>query len=134
MSRLLGGHTRSRGELLSFLLFERTFVEALIEAGQGDAERWLAQASAVLVQRREPRSQSSTCTTRRACASNTRSTSSASCGAADAARARQWTTIDPLIHGCSVHVYVYVPARVKRTVYVPVFFTGELWKRAPTTL
>ena len=43
MSRLLGGRTRSRGELLSFLLFERTFVDALIEAGRADAERWLAR-------------------------------------------------------------------------------------------
>ena len=43
MSRLLGGHTRSRGELLSFLLFEPTFVRALIELGQRDADRWLAR-------------------------------------------------------------------------------------------
>jgi len=43
MSRLLGGHTRSRGELLSFLLFDRTFVSALIDLGQRDAERWLAR-------------------------------------------------------------------------------------------
>ncbi len=43
MSRLLGGQTRSRGELLSFLLFERTFVEGLIEAGRHDAEHWLAR-------------------------------------------------------------------------------------------
>lgn len=43
MSRLLGGQTRSRGELLSFLLFEGTFVQALIELGQRDAERWLAR-------------------------------------------------------------------------------------------
>ena len=43
MSRLLGGHTRSRGELLSFLLFDRMFVQALIELGQRDAEQWLAR-------------------------------------------------------------------------------------------
>jgi len=43
MSRLLGGRSRSRGELLSFLLFEQTFVTALIELGQRDAERWIAR-------------------------------------------------------------------------------------------
>lgn len=43
MSRLLGGRTRSRGELLSFLLFEPTFVEALIDAGRRDAGHWLAR-------------------------------------------------------------------------------------------
>jgi NTE family protein len=43
MSRIIGGRTRSRGELLSFLLFERTFVEALIDAGRADAERWLSR-------------------------------------------------------------------------------------------
>ena len=43
MSRLLGGRTRSRGELLSFLLFDPTFVEALVAAGRRDAERWLAR-------------------------------------------------------------------------------------------
>ena len=41
LSRLLGGRTRSRGELLSFLLFDREFVAELIEAGQRDARRWL---------------------------------------------------------------------------------------------
>jgi NTE family protein len=41
LSRLLGGHTRSRGELLSFLLFDREFVAELIEAGRRDARRWL---------------------------------------------------------------------------------------------
>jgi NTE family protein len=41
LSRLLGGSTRSRGELLSFLLFDRVFVSELIEAGRGDARRWL---------------------------------------------------------------------------------------------
>jgi NTE family protein len=41
LSRLLGGRTRSRGELLSFLLFDREFVDALIEAGSRDAKRWL---------------------------------------------------------------------------------------------
>lgn len=41
LSRLLGGRTRSRGELLSFLLFDREFVVELIEAGRRDARRWL---------------------------------------------------------------------------------------------
>jgi NTE family protein len=41
LSRLLGGRTRSRGELLSFLLFDREFVGELIEAGRRDARRWL---------------------------------------------------------------------------------------------
>jgi NTE family protein len=41
LSRLLGGRTRSRGELLSFLLFDRVFVAELIEAGRRDARRWL---------------------------------------------------------------------------------------------
>jgi NTE family protein len=41
LSRLLGGRTRSRGELLSFLLFDREFVAELIEAGRRDARRWL---------------------------------------------------------------------------------------------
>jgi NTE family protein len=41
ISRVLGGRTRSRGELLSFLLFDEVFVEALIGAGQRDARRWL---------------------------------------------------------------------------------------------
>jgi NTE family protein len=41
LSRLLGGRTRSRGELLSFLLFDRVFVAELAEAGRRDARRWL---------------------------------------------------------------------------------------------
>jgi NTE family protein len=41
LSRLLGGRTRSRGELLSFLMFDREFVAELIEAGRNDAQRWL---------------------------------------------------------------------------------------------
>jgi NTE family protein len=42
LSRLLGGgRTRSRGELLSFLLFDERYVELLIEAGARDAQRWL---------------------------------------------------------------------------------------------
>jgi NTE family protein len=41
VSRALGGRARSRGELLSFLLFDEEFVRALIEMGRRDAERWL---------------------------------------------------------------------------------------------
>ncbi|WP_210492112.1 patatin-like phospholipase family protein [Patulibacter sp. SYSU D01012] len=42
VSRLLGGgRSRSRGELLSFLLFDERFVELLIAEGAKDAERWL---------------------------------------------------------------------------------------------
>jgi NTE family protein len=41
ISRLLGGRTRGRGELLSFLLFDPMFTERLIEAGRADAQRWL---------------------------------------------------------------------------------------------
>jgi NTE family protein len=42
MSRLLGGgRSPSRGELLSFLLFDEEHVEALIELGRRDARRWL---------------------------------------------------------------------------------------------
>jgi NTE family protein len=41
MSRVLGGRTRSRGELLSFLMFDNEFTEALIEMAQRDAARWL---------------------------------------------------------------------------------------------
>ncbi|HWF52360.1 MAG TPA: patatin-like phospholipase family protein [Solirubrobacteraceae bacterium] len=41
LSRILGGRTRSRGELLSFLMFDSEFTEALIEMAQRDAHRWL---------------------------------------------------------------------------------------------
>jgi len=43
LTRALGGRSRSRGELLSFLLFDPMFAEALIEAGQRDARAWLAR-------------------------------------------------------------------------------------------
>jgi NTE family protein len=43
ISRLLGGRTRSRGELLSFLLFDEVFLSELIEAGRDDARRWLVR-------------------------------------------------------------------------------------------
>lgn len=42
MSRLLGGgRSPSRGELLSFLLFDEDHVDRLIELGRRDARRWL---------------------------------------------------------------------------------------------
>lgn len=41
LSALLGGGTRSRGALLSFLLFDEVFVQELIKAGSRDAHRWL---------------------------------------------------------------------------------------------
>jgi NTE family protein len=41
ISRILGGQVRSRGELLSFLLFDPVFVSELIEMGRRDAARWL---------------------------------------------------------------------------------------------
>jgi len=37
----LGGRTRARGELLSFLLFDPVFIEELIKIGKRDARRWL---------------------------------------------------------------------------------------------
>jgi NTE family protein len=41
MSRALGGRTGSRGELLSFLLFDHSFIVELMEMGRRDATRWL---------------------------------------------------------------------------------------------
>ncbi|HMJ33170.1 MAG TPA: patatin-like phospholipase family protein [Baekduia sp.] len=42
MSRLLGGgRSPSRGELLSFLLFDEDHIDRLIELGRADARRWL---------------------------------------------------------------------------------------------
>jgi NTE family protein len=41
MARALGAGGRSRGELLSFLLFDREFIAALIDMGRRDARRWL---------------------------------------------------------------------------------------------
>jgi NTE family protein len=44
LARLLGGgRARSRGELLSFLLFDEVFIERLLDAGRRDASRWLAE-------------------------------------------------------------------------------------------
>jgi NTE family protein len=42
LARLLGGgRAQSRGELLSFVLFDEVFIERLLQAGRADAERWL---------------------------------------------------------------------------------------------
>jgi len=41
ISRVLGGRSRQRGELLSFLLFDEQFVAALLAMGRRDAVRWL---------------------------------------------------------------------------------------------
>jgi hypothetical protein len=43
LSALLGRGRASAADLLSFLLFDAEHVEALIEAGRGDATRWLAR-------------------------------------------------------------------------------------------
>jgi NTE family protein len=44
LARLLGGgRARSRGELLSFMLFDEGFIERLLELGTRDATRWLAE-------------------------------------------------------------------------------------------
>jgi NTE family protein len=41
IARALGTATRSRGEFLSFLLFDHEFALALMELGRRDAQRWL---------------------------------------------------------------------------------------------
>jgi NTE family protein len=42
LARLLGGgRASSRGELLSFILFDEVFIERLLQAGRADARRWL---------------------------------------------------------------------------------------------
>ena len=41
LTRLLGGEGHSHGELLSYLFFEREFVDGLIEMGRSDAISWL---------------------------------------------------------------------------------------------
>jgi NTE family protein len=41
MARAVGAATRSRGEFLSFLLFDYEFTRALMEMGRRDATRWL---------------------------------------------------------------------------------------------
>jgi NTE family protein len=43
IARIIGGvGTRARGDLLSFLLFDEVYVDALIDAGREDAGRWLS--------------------------------------------------------------------------------------------
>jgi NTE family protein len=41
LSRLVGGRSRSRGELLSFLMFDPEFTSALVDLGRADARAWL---------------------------------------------------------------------------------------------
>jgi NTE family protein len=41
LNRLLGGDSPTHGELLSYLFFDREFIEELIRMGQEDARRWL---------------------------------------------------------------------------------------------
>jgi NTE family protein len=41
LNRLLGGDSPAHGELLSYLLFDRDFIDALIDLGRADAARWL---------------------------------------------------------------------------------------------
>ena len=41
LGRLLRGRTDAGGDLLSFLFFDREYVDALIAAGRRDARRWL---------------------------------------------------------------------------------------------
>jgi NTE family protein len=41
LNRLLGGESPAHGELLSYLLFDRDFIDALIDLGRADATRWL---------------------------------------------------------------------------------------------
>ncbi len=41
LARALGAGTRSRGEFLSFLLFDEVFIEELANMGRRDAARWL---------------------------------------------------------------------------------------------
>lgn len=42
LGRLLGGQSHAHGELLSYLLFDREFITALIDMGAQDAEAWLS--------------------------------------------------------------------------------------------
>jgi NTE family protein len=41
LNRLLGNESPAHGELLSYLLFDRDFIDALIDLGRADATRWL---------------------------------------------------------------------------------------------
>jgi NTE family protein len=45
LNRLLGGDSPAHGDLLSYLLFDRDFIDALIDLGRADATRWLNTAS-----------------------------------------------------------------------------------------
>lgn len=45
LSRLLGGESEQHGELLSYLLFDPEFHEAVIDLGRSDARRWLARVN-----------------------------------------------------------------------------------------
>lgn len=44
LGRLLGGHNHAHGELLSYLLFDREFIDELIKMGKRDANAWLKAA------------------------------------------------------------------------------------------
>jgi NTE family protein len=41
LNRLLGGESPTHGELLSYLFFDKEFIEEVIKLGQRDARRWL---------------------------------------------------------------------------------------------
>jgi NTE family protein len=43
LSQLLGGDSPTHGELLSYLFFDREFIDELIEMGRRDARRYLDQ-------------------------------------------------------------------------------------------
>jgi NTE family protein len=45
LNRLLGGDSPVHGELLSYLFFDREFIDALIDLGREDARRWLKDES-----------------------------------------------------------------------------------------
>lgn len=45
LARLLGGQDHAHGELLSYLLFDKDFIDGLIEMGTEDARAWLDAAS-----------------------------------------------------------------------------------------
>jgi NTE family protein len=47
LGRLLRGRSDAGGDLLSFLFFEREYVDALIAAGRRDARRWLRRHPAI---------------------------------------------------------------------------------------
>jgi NTE family protein len=42
LARLVGGQSHAHGELLSYLLFDQEFINALIEMGEHDANAWLS--------------------------------------------------------------------------------------------